>query len=332
MEVIFDKDKILSHLNKVLTPEILQLPEEDMVKFLYENYSTHNHYKLTVDFFNTDFYKNSINKRGKRSLEEIRNDLYKINSKILESKTLDEETLTPLLYLLVDHLNGNYKFRYYVNIWRVDFERILSNLESTLDLCNQLNQYKDDPESGGIVVSDFNGRYLKSQVWNNVTMPTIWASIYIGLIEEGLYMIETLEELINKIHKFKSKNGVFPTVLDQNNPGRYIMTLYFAKAQIYLQQKGYKKAEECFELITQLYKGKGNHPKYVVRWPNGYNRITEAAIEVYKLNPTEENKNKAIDYYLSSTVIDDIEPTESTRERLLITYMLMTEILKIKVA
>ena len=60
-------------------------------------------------------------------------------------------------------------------------------------------------------------------------------------------------------------------------------------------------------------------------------KITEAAIEVYKLNPTEENKNRAIDYYLSSMVTSDIEPTEATRERLLITYMLMTEVLKIKV-
>ena len=329
MEIVFNQDKITSHLNESLPPPTITLSEEDMVKFLYN--STHNHYRLTVDFFNTNLYKDNIEIRKKRDLEEIRDNLYKLNSQIIQSKSLNKESLTPFLYLLVDHLKENYKFRYYVNTWKVNFKRALDNLKLNLDLCNKLNEYKDDPESGGVVIDSFDNSYLKSQLWNVSTMPTIWACVYVGLVEEGLYMIETLEQLIDKIYKFKPKNCVFPTVLDQNNSGRYVMTLNFAKAQIYLQQKEYKKAEECFELIVQLYNKKGNHSKYKVYWPNGLNRVTEAAIEVYKLNPTEENKNRAIDYYLSSMVTSDIEPTEATRERLLITYMLMTEVLKIKV-
>ena len=319
--IIFDRKKILAKLDPFFNKEFNIVTDIEMVKFLNRNYSTHNHYKLTVDFLETEFYKNNINLIQKRSLEEIRNDLYKVNHQILTGKFVDENSLFSILHLLVEHLKDEYQFRYSVNSWYNDLEDTLKKLKSTLNLSNQINKYKNDPETGG----------LKSNVWNSALMTSIWNCVYAGLYEEGFYLIETIENLINKIDKFKPKNSVFKNVLDQPTPGRFIMSLYFAKAQLYLQQKEYKKAEECFETITQLYINKGNHPQYEVYWFNGLNRVTEAAIEVYKLNPTEENKNRAIDYYLSSTYDYDIEPTEATRERLLITYMLMTEVLKIKV-
>ena len=60
------------------------------------------------------------------------------------------------------------------------------------------------------------------------------------------------------------------------------------------------------------------------------NKCSQAAIEVYKLNPTEENKERCLKYYHMSTNTD-IEPTESVRERGLITYMFMRDVLKINI-
>jgi tetratricopeptide (TPR) repeat protein len=319
--VIFDKEKILSRLDPFFNKESYTTDIE-VIKFLNEHYSTHNHYKLTVDFLETKFYKNNTNKITKRPLEEIRDNLFQLNSQILNSKTLDKDLLFSILHLLIEHLKDEYQFRYNVNPGGNNLEDTLEKLKLTLDLSNKINKHKNDSETGG----------LKSNSWNSIITPSIWNCVYLGLYQEGFYIIETLENLIDKINKLKPNNPIFKNVLDQPTPGRFIMSLNFAKAQLYLQQKEYKKAEECFENIAQLYREKGNHSKYEVYWANGLNRVTEAAIEVYKLSPTKENKNRAIDYYLSSTFISDIEPTEATRERLLITYMLMTEVLKIKIA
>ena len=318
--IVFDKEKILSRLDPFFTKESYTTDVE-AIKFLSKHYSTHNHYKLTVDFLETKFYKNNINKITKRSLEEIRDNLFQLNSQILNSKILDKDLLFSILHLLAEHLKDEYQFRYSVNPGGGNLENTLKNLELTLDLSNKINEYKTDPETGG----------LESNGWNSSVTPSVWHCVYAGLYQEGFYIIETLENLIDKINELKPNNSIFKNVLDQPTPGRFVMSLNFAKAQLYLQQKEYKKAEECFENIAQLYREKGNHPKYEVYWANGLNRVTEASIEVYKLNPTEANKNRAIDYYLSSTFTSDIEPTEATRERLLITYMLMTEVLKIKV-
>jgi tetratricopeptide (TPR) repeat protein len=323
--MVFNKEEIL---NKV-DPKLFTANNSiQSVTYSASNFSTHPHYALTIKFFQTEFYQNQFKEiKERRPLEEIRNDLFKLNSNILETQSLKEEILFDILNLLVEHFKDNYEFRYGACPWS-NKDVTLERLESALNVCNEINKYKDDPETGGV----------KSNIWNSALMTSIWNCVYAGLYEEGFYLIETIENLINKlgdyesIHKKRPTNCVFKNVLDQGTLGRFIMSLNFAKAQLYLYLKQPQKAEECFETITQLYNGKGNHPKYKVYWHNGLNRVTEAALEVYKLNPTEENKNRAIDYYLSSTFDSNIEPTEATRERLLITYMLMTEVLKIKVA
>jgi len=327
LNMVFNKEVILSKL----PPEIFTIFDSfEYVKYSAEHLRTHNHHYLILQFLETDFFKNEFNKlQTRRPLIEIRDNLFELNSQIIKNQSLEKTILFDILKLLVEHIKDNYYFRWAVWVWGRD-KIILKKLEESFNICNQINKYKDDPETGGVTCET---RYF----WNHEFMPSIWNCVYAGLYDEGFYLIETTENLIEKIWEHKKQykklpnNCVFHNILDQNNLGRYVMSLGFAKAQLYLGLKEFKKAEECFENITQLYRGKGNHPKHIIHWPNGYNRITEAAIEVYKLNPTEENKNRAIDYYLSSTYTYDIEPTESTRERLLITYMLMTEVLKIKV-
>lgn len=325
--MVFNKEETINKID----PKIFQLQGTlETANYLSKNFVLHNHYNLTLNFFNTDFYQDRIKLYPEKiQLEEIRNDLFKINSQILTSQSLEKDILFELLELLVKHFRSSYDFRYGLSAW-YSKDITLKRLEQAIDICNQINKYKDDPETGGIT----------SNIWNQSLMASIWQCVYVGLYEEGFYLIETIENLIDKIWEYENqykkrlKNYVFPNVLDQPTLGRFIMSLNFAKAQFYLYLKQPQKAEECFEKIVQLHHKKGNHPRYKVYWPNGLNRVTEAAIEVYKLNPTEENKNRSIDYYLNSTFDSNpnIEPTEATRERLLITYMLMTKVLKIKVA
>jgi hypothetical protein len=312
--MVFNKEQIINKID----PNLLILGQShEIVKYLQSKNSTHPHYSLTLDFSNTLFYK-SI-EQPIPTLETLNTQLLNINGQIIKENSLKESLLFKILEILAHHINSDHFYRYGVNPW-YNLDKALQDLELTMTWCNEINNHSDI-ETGG---KTYDG-------WNSTLMPTLWACVYAGLIEEGLFISNTIENLIYKIYKNSPKNGVFLTVLDQPPSGRFLMSIHFAQALLYKNSKKLDLAEKYYEKIVQMYKWKGNSP-YEIFWTNGLNRITEAAIEVYKLNPTEENKNRAIDYYLSSCSSDDIEPTEATRERGLITYMLMTEVLKIKVA
>lgn len=310
----------------------------EMVDWIDENYATHNHYKLSADFVRTDLFKNILDNSDSEALskldlkeiqQDLRDELVEILTKIelLDSKDLTYEVLKPILPNFAKHIIGNkYEkhniFRFNANPFLTP-DRIFSHMEIAFDQCDQINEVKDDPENGG----------LKFNTWNREMMGSIWACVYAGLIDEGLYLIETLENLIYRITENQPKNCVFKTVLDQPTLGRFLMTLYMAKARLYLQTEDKKKAEECFEFICSLFNTVGpKRYEYRVYWFTGLNRVLEASIEVYKLNPTPENRQRCFDFYIQSIQHPaGIEPTETVREKGIITYMFIKHVLGIEV-
>jgi len=308
-----------------------------MIDWMDENTSTHNHYKLSVDFIRTEFFKEildntNFNNLKELTLREVQNDLKdKLAELLLRIESINPQDLTleflsPILKNFAKHIIGNeYQehnvFRFNANPF-LDSNRVFQHMEIAFEQCNQINKFKDDPENGN----------LNFKSWNKEMMGSIWACVYGGLIDEGLYLIETLENLIYRIQKNKPKNCVFKTVLDQPTPGRFLMSLYMAKARLYLQTGDKSKAIECFEFITSMFKSESENKKYYIYWFTGLNRVLEAAIEVYKLNPTKENKKRCFDFYIKSALIDPqgIEPTETVREKGIITYMFVKHVLGIE--
>ena len=326
----FNKENIMGRVN----PALFSISGIKAVKLINEINITHNHYQLAVEFTETQFWKDTMVECGGESpgtWVEIRPQLFEANTKILEStsKTLDESELYNILKVLVYHSCASHNslkyresnlFRFHDNSWN-NPEVPLQHIEYALNLCNQINSYTLDPETTGV---------SGEKSWNREIMGSIWACVYGGLIEEGLYIIQTIEDLIFKIHSQSGlpTNCVFPTVLDQSTPGRFLKSLRMPKARLYMSNGELKKAEATFKSIVDLCMFT-NDSKYRVYWDNGLNRITEAAIEVYNLNPTQENKDRCLDFYYKSTNTT-IEPTEAVRERCLITYMLMRDVLNIK--
>ena len=317
----FNKENILLKTDPILKQS--DLNDFESVKHSQSNYRSHNHYILTNDFMETEFFKSNYNKIIPRNLLEIRDNIIDLHSKVDKTQPLEVEFLNSLLILLVEHIKGgSYIFRFGVGYWSNDvIARTLNKLEEGIKICNVLNQYKDDPETNNFTIEG----------WNSSILGSLWACLYTGLIDEGMYIVNTLDKFLTKIATYQSNNLVFPEVkLDYI--GRHALSLYMVKAQFHLILNETEKAKETFNYITQFHNQKGNNPYFKVWWITGLNRLTEAAIEVYKLEPTEENKNRAMDYYLDSIKTEWLEHTETVRERLLITYMLMTEVLKIKVA
>ena len=130
----------------------------EMIDWIDENHSTHNHYKLSADFVRTDLFKDvlggvdldSLSKVDKREVQEqVRDELVKIMVQVekLDPNELTYEVLEPILPLFAKHIIGN-KYEVH-NIFRFNSnpfltpDRIFNHIETALTQCNQINKVKE---------------------------------------------------------------------------------------------------------------------------------------------------------------------------------------------
>ena len=332
--MVFDKENVRNKLD----PNLNKLYGVKLAKYISENYISHNHYNLGLELAETNFFKTYHSKLpdGPPSWEnavpiydKVRKELMQINELILEKKKLTKPILIKILKGLVTHMCALDKtapdyFRFGIDKWRGDnFSSQLDKLEKTFEVINTIDQNLDKPDIGG-----FQYKY-----WND-TMSDLWACAYAGLYEEALYLIDVLERLIIKINDGSCSNPVFPKVLDQGTNARFLMSLYMLRTKIYKVQNKIDLAIKDYKTIvsfSNLNSQNNADRSYLIWWFTGLNRVTEAAIEIYKLKPTEENKQQCIDLYIHCCNFNSFDNTESTRERGLITYMLMKYVLDIEV-
>lgn len=332
--MVFDRKIIKEKID----PQLSKLYDIELAEYIADNYVTHNHYTLSLEFAQTEFYKNIQKELPSKVLtwdetlvvyEKIKEELVQINNKIFKTNKLDNTSLFAILEGLTRHMCALDKsspdyFRFGIDRWGEPIiEDQLDKLTSTFEALNTIKENIDKPNIGG----------FKYKYWNNV-MTDIWACSYTGLYEEALYLIGILEKLIIKLTEEEIDNPVFPLVLDQNTNGRFLMSLYMLRTKIYIAQGKIDLAIKDYETIVSYNETNPNLPSsnpYKIWWFTGLNRVTEAAIELYKLNPTEERKKQCIEFYINCIQFGIFDNMESTRERGLITYMLMKYVLDIEV-
>lgn len=311
----------------------------DILPFLKEHSIIHNHYELAWEFIQTDFFKdiqNTLDLSVTRNWDEARVEVFtplrdhqvEINTIIREKNQIEKPEVKEILKGLVKHLCAQKVdkpdvFRFESNCWQGIPQR-LEAIKEALDVVNTIEKYEDDPETNG-----FEYRY-----WNRITAQT-WACVQGGLYEEVFYIADTIRKLIYKIHKHNPKNCVFKNVLDQQTHGRFLMTYWMAEGLVHKKLGNKEKAIECYSNIGELYHSNKFPTKLSnnldISWYTGQTRIIEALIQVYVLEPTKELKQRIIDYYIDSCKHTGFEPTETVRERGLITYMLAKYVLGIEI-
>ena len=330
--MVFDREYIKGKID----PNLTKFDGIKLAKYISDTYVTHNHYDLSLEIADTTFFKKYSSKLPSKILlweeaqvvyEEIRKELIDVNNIILSNKKLHKPVLIKILKGLVRHMctlnrDSPDHFRFGIDKWRGgQLETQLDKLHTTFEVINTIEKNLDKPDVGG----------FKYKYWNNM-MSDLWACAYTGLYDEVLYLINVLEKLIIKITEGEITNPVFPYVLDQGTNARFLMSLYMLRSKIYTIQGKTDLAVNDYESIISFSKfGKTQNKLYKIWWFTGMNRVTEAAIEVYKLDPTPEHKQRCIDLYLHCPEYSLFDNTESTRERGLITYMLMKHVLDIEV-
>ena len=156
----------------------------------------------------------------------------------------------------------------------------------------------------------------------------LWGMSEIGLGAEVLEGIEVLLEFETLCGKQKRNEDQFwPTIDLASGSLRRRMTLLFVKSNIY---KGLGDDEERIKVLKEII---NLHPSVCdfrpIHYYVGLNRLTEAALSLYKLQPTNSNKNTILEYYKGVTP-QQHDLYESPRERALLTFEILKTFGKIE--
>lgn len=319
----FNKEKFLQKYNdmrrqaKGLSPfEIVDLTDKVGI--------SHNHNRLLVDFASTKIFKDhlAITELIERNWQES-----KVEWKILLHQLIDHEKtiyqlpftdltfshLLPYFNILSSHLTipgyPNSLFR-----WS-PCNGLLSDLPEKVEyIFDTLNDLITTPLYQRTKV------YSKTKSWNYI-LNGLWGMVNLGLWEEVLYCVNILEQLLLDLRTNLGSPNHILYHSAQNNPTRFFMSLYMIKGKVLTANNRKKEAITNYQNIVNF-----RIPDPINPHLTGYSSLTrvfEASIEVYKLNPTEKNKNQMLYLLLNSiTAIPTNEVTEALRERCLIVFML----------
>ena len=149
----------------------------------------------------------------------------------------------------------------------------------------------------------------------------LWGFAEVGLGEEILDGIDILLEFEHLCGERKRDDHFWFGVDDPKNSIRRRLSLLMIKSSI-LRSIG-KDEEQIIVLkeILNVHFSKLDHRP--INYYVGLNRLTEAALSLYKLQPTKENKNTVLEYYKSIPQTNTYDKHECTRERALVTFEIL---------
>ena len=150
------------------------------------------------------------------------------------------------------------------------------------------------------------------------TLAGVWSLIHNGLARYALPMMRRIDEEYEQY--FETGKTIY-TFLDYSpHWARYGQSSDWASAWIHRQMGNNHLYIEKLNSII------GRHPLYstddrfTVFWHTGVARLLEAAVCLYEVQPTEENKKKLNDIFKYNHQLECQENTESLREMLMAIY------------
>ena len=254
--------------------------------------------------------------------------------------------LKQYLPLLTDHQMCDYHFQ--VNRWSyVTYgktrEESYDKIPHGMELAKSMYEVIDNPD-----------KKTDLQVDWNIFAQRGWKATNAGLKEEAIYVWEAGKTFLTSVEKkLKEKEEPVNLLFDffhhglkngssSHAPylGRYSLSTNLALAKAYQFQGRLEEAKELYIHCISLHpSGNALHPTvqknsapgvHVSYW-SGYNRILEAAIEWYKIEESEEEKQKIRQIVLSIFFHQRLtsscnEKTDAVREALLNVYMILRDI------
>lgn len=303
---------------------------------IQENIITpHPHVRAVTHFAETQIFKElikDIEVKNGLSQDEVREDYLILKERLektdeitksIDPKDFTAQNLLPYIDILAHHIivqgyepNGKIRFLTRFGTHRIHRPDIQSKMLQVLDDMYFLNLYQDDVETKG---------FRPVSTWHEV-MTCCWAFIEGGFIEHTRFVVDTLVNVTEKIQKHQPNNRIFKLwdLMDGSSTrdySKHLRSTYAVAGPFYAAIGEIDKAVEIFKKSIDLFKG-------IVGYTEK-NRIVEHAIELYKIQPTEENKSLAIELFIKHKNDTPHEPTETVREAGVIALMLLQDVFKI---
>lgn len=160
----------------------------------------------------------------------------------------------------------------------------------------------------------------------HIFLTTCWTLIEGGVAEVSLFIAEEILRLFDiQMEKHKSAAQFTFVALYRSVDTRSKFTILWIKALSLIQLNREEEAKQTLQYMIDFLSDSNFH-SYVI-----YNRMAEASILLYLLEPNEKHSNQAKKSILLTAERELIDSTETVRERGLIIYDFCKYILKVDI-
>lgn len=146
-------------------------------------------------------------------------------------------------------------------------------------------------------------------------MNGVWTLIQLNLPHEAIIILNKIGINFDQFLKGNEESIFEFTNIEAHIP-RMAQSLDWAFAWAYRQLGNDDIAAFYLDQITTRHPSQDPEDIMEIFWHTGKGRILEAAVELYKLNPSEENKTKVLSIIVNNYATVCSEPNESLREML----------------
>jgi len=315
----------------------------EALKLQKEIKGIHNQNRIVLNYALSDIYKNNncydeffehfktLKEEQKRPFQleifkEVQNTYIQLDKKLVEKQPeeltfSDFEDYIVLLARHLDVMNAAYTHDYRkfkVLFCRFGCNRLIGGLKE-----DEIKYVLDNTEKiRRLIDSDYDFSEKLDINWHTF-LTTCWTLVEGGLAEVALDIAEVLLKLFSiQIERYKSAAQFTFVALYQSMDVRSKFTVYWIKALALIQLNKEDQAKKALQYMIDFLI-ESNFHSYVI-----YNRMTEASILLYLLEPSKKHSDQAKKLIILNAKEKLVESTETVRERGLIIYDFCRYILK----
>lgn len=312
-------DNLLKEIIQAFDVKRSQLMGNDTMEKGLHRKGVHNHVQIEYQFFNSEFFKNKISELRDEfdqffagyDPHNLGERMHEYNQMIGAEYNQIRESQKDLQDFGLDQMKGFIDLfaRHYgasillqQNIYRFPIDRTDDyHKQSVIDAYNYMF-YPNESE-----VCHF-----------QETLAGVWTLIHNGLAHYALPMMRRIDEEYSQY--FETGKTIYTFLDYEPHWARFGQSSDWASAWIHRQMGNDHLYIEKLNSIINRHPLYSTDDRFKVFWHTGVARLLEAAVCLYEVQPTEENRQKLNDIFKYNHQLECQEHTESLREMLMAIY------------
>lgn len=300
----------------------------------------HPHTRWAVNLFRSDWFQNNnliskyktkikdydhkdrpalLTAEYKKNLKELVK--YETNQTKLHIDEIEDFMINSLpihnkiFSLGINHYRGEFQFLSRFAMCKANHDHFPMHYENFRKTVKVIKEYN---KTGKLELNE-DEQYLRHEYHN--MMNVLWGFAEVGIGDKILDGIDVLLKFEQLCGEQKRMDDQFWPLIDLASGSlRRRLSLLMVKSSIYEGLGEKDKQIKVLNEILNMHQSKCDFRP--IHYYVGANRLTEAALSLYKLQPTKQNKQIILEYYIS-TEPQTHDYYESPRERALVTFEIL---------